>query len=366
MRTIKCLFFRNRASNVCLGVLLALQLCAPASAGPQWVAQEIDQTPMSSRPSAIQYSTGPTNTWDIVFFEGPSQSMYAYLWLAPAKALANIATTCGPGAVLANKTLAIFYCGTNGHIWVASETLNFDSPSFDKLDIVDTGFGGITSDPSAASMDGKAIDVVYRGANGHLWQMHVSDVQHKKWSAPEDLNAPIPSSPSLKVLALDSSQKTFGLQVLYVGADGHLWGAYWPTDVKKRLWWSGGVEMGTDLLGSNPTVDIQLGTVYYVLAPSRASGIAAAVPAIADRLYVTDDIQERDSSYIINTPLAPAQTQTVANANFSTLIGNAVSTTLYYRNSVGHLSMVSYPQTIVVPNCGQCPPGQTCSCPPPN
>lgn len=364
MRSIKRRFLHRGVRIIGVTAFLALQMCPAAFADFPWVAQEIDTTPMSSRPSAVQIIIGHLNTLDLVFFQGPGQSMYGIGLAATAQVLPNIATTCGPGAVLANKTLAIFYCGTNGHIWVASKTLNFNAPTFDKLDIVDTGFGGITSDPSAASMDGKEIDVVYRGTNGHLWQMHVSNVEHKKWTAPEDLNATIPSAPSLYIVPLDDSFKKFGLQVVFLGTNGHLWRSYWPTDTKNRQWWSGGEDMGTDVLVSAPTVDIQLGTVYYLLAPPKGTGVTASVPVIADRFFSTDNIQVRNQGWGLNAALSPPQTVPVANANFSTWLGNAVGTHLYFRDSAGHLSVVMYQYTLYVPNCpGTCPQGETCGCP---
>jgi hypothetical protein len=340
----------------------------PAFADRPWAATEIDQTPMSSRPSAVQYSSGPNNTWNIVFFEGPIQALYVYLWLSPAKAVPNIATTCGPSAVLANETLAVFYCGKNGHIWVASERLNFDTPTFDKFNIVDTGIANITSDPSAATTDGKSIDVVYRGSNGHLWQLHVSDVQHKKWSKPEDLNAPLPSSPSLAAQPLDTTYTTNGLQVLYRGDNGHLWRAYWPTDIKNKLWWSGGIDTGGDVLGSDPTSDVVIGTAFYLLPPPPLPSGLATVPAISDRFFSTDSIHIRNGVWPLNGgALQPAQSVAVSNANFSLLLGNAISTTLYYRNSAGHLGVVEYPQGYTVPNCGEppntCTSPKGCSCP---
>jgi hypothetical protein len=359
--------FLSRGAGVLgLSAFLALQACPAAFA--QWAAREIDQTPMGSRPNAVQISNSPAYIWYAIFFEGPGQSMYSMRLGDPAaQIMPDMATTCGPGAVIANKTLAIFYCGINGHIWVASKTLNLSLPTFDKLDIVDTGFGGITSDPSAASMDGKEIDVLYRGANGHLWQMHVSDVQHKKWTVPEDLGATIPSAPSLYVLSLDDSFKSYGLQAIFVGTNGHLWRAYWPTDTKKRLWWSGGEDLGTDVLLSAPTVDILLGTVYYLLAPPKAPSPPGFIspPGIADSFLSTDNIQVRKpEGVLIDADLAPAQTVTVAHAKFSTLLGNAVGTNLFFRDSAGHLSVVGYAVNPTVPQCGSCPPGRQCYCAP--
>jgi hypothetical protein len=363
MRTIKRRFLPRGV----LAAFLALQVCPAAFA--QWNkpgAQEIDQTLMSSRPSAVSIGT-EAYTFYAVFFEGPVQAMYSVLFGDPAgaHALPDIATTCGPGAVIANKTLAIFYCGINGHIWVASKTLNPKLPTFDKLDIVDTGFGGITSDPSAASMDGKEIDVLYRGANGHLWQMHVSDVQHKKWTAPEDLNAPTPSSPSLYVSAIDDSGKNYGLRVLFLGTNGHLWRAYWPTDTKNRLWWSAGEDTGKDALVSAPTADIQSGTAFYLLAPAAPPKEPPGfVPVIADRFYRTDNIQVRTpDSLLIYNNLTPATTVTVPHANFSTLLGNAVSSYLFFRDSAGHLSVVEDQTIPYQPPPGVCPTGTTCGNP---
>ena len=323
------------------GMMLVVVLSSVAVA-QTWTATHSTVTVESAPSVAIEIPTSPASilepSWMIeVFYRGANQ----HLWdmvdtdLLTAGDYSNPVTLMNGTDSLAWKgKVVVFYAGTNGHLFIASKDQFQPLQAFNQP--VDTGYGPLLSSPVVATLDNKEVDVFYRGGNSHLWQMHFKDLTH--WSAPEDLNATIQSRPSV-ITMRDQVNKT-GYQALYIGPNGHLWKSYYPSDLKKRIWWSGGEDLGGEVLTGGP-ISINL--------PTAAGG---PTDRGIETFYLTDSTKGTDrlrfSTWVgyddkgqTDSWSAP-QAVTIPGANFTGDLGaaifNVTGPLIYYRDGVSHFA----------------------------
>lgn len=273
-----------------------------------------------------------------VLYRGANQ----HLWDTVDQASVNAggysnAVSMGGGVdtIVWKGKVVTFYKGANQHLFVASK------PTFQPLQAfnnpVDTGYGPLTSAPTAATLDGKQVDVFYRGANNHLWEMHFNDLTH--WAAPEDLGGvTLQSRPS--VVAMRDQSNKMGYQALYIGPNGHLWKSYWPSDLKKRIWWSGAEDLGGEVVTAGP-VSINLPTSK---GAATDRGIETFYltdsPAGTDRIRFSTWVGY-DSAGATDWWSAPQQI-IVPGANFTSNLGSAIfgvtGPEIFYQDGQGRYS----------------------------
>lgn len=346
-------------------VLISAMAVSPVFA-QTWAAQH-SAVPIGSAPAlAIEDNSladifEPSWAFE-VFYRGWNQQ----LWNMDATYVSSATPYSSPGVTLFRDPdtlvwkgkVVVFYMGANGHLFIASKKPFEPQQPF--TNAVDTGYGTLTSSPSAGSVDGKTEDVFFRGGNGHLWEMHFKDLKH--WSAPEDLGGVvIQSRPSVVVMPDQKNKK--GYQVLYVGPNGHLWKSYWPSDLKKRIWWSAPEDLGGLVVTGGP-----VSTTLLSNGAPTGRGIQT--------FYLTDSARGTDRLWYSrwvgydkhgNTDWwSGPQQLVVTGADFTSDLGttffNAFGTEIVYRDGHGHYANFSW----IPPAPPPAPPTITLSATPDN
>jgi hypothetical protein len=323
--------------------ILVVWLTPIATRAQSWNAVHSTVTIDSPPAVAIENETSPAAllepSWMIeVFYRGANQHLWDMVDLNSINqgGYSNAVTlNAGADALVWKGKVVVFYQGSNQHLFIASK------PTFQPLQAfnspMDTGYGPLTSSPTVGTLGNDEVDVFYRGANGHLWEMHFKDLTH--WTAPEDLGGVAIQSRASVVSMRDQSNK-MGYQVLYVGPNGHIWKSYWPSDLKKRIWWSAPEDLGGEVVTAGPTsinlpsskggaTDRGIQTFYLTDSPTGTNRLRFSTWVGYDSKGATDWWS------------APQQI-VVDGANFSADLGSAIfgvtGPEIFYRDGQGHYS----------------------------
>jgi hypothetical protein len=334
----------RRSAGATLVLIVAMSF--PVARAQTWAAQH-SQVPMVSAPALAIEDNGTADLFEPswifeAFYRGSNQ----HLWALESQATPishgysnGVSLNAAADTMVWKGKVVVFYQGLNQHMFIATKAEFQPQQAFN--DAVDTGYGTLTSSPTASSVDGKEVDVFFRGGNGHLWQMHFKDLTH--WTAPEDLGGvTIQSRPSVIVMR-DQSNKD-GYQALYVGPNGHLWKSYWPSDLKKRIWWSAPEDLGGEVVTGGP-VSMTLPT-----AKNAPSGRGIETFYLTDSVKGTDRLRFStwvgyDSKGNTDWWSAPQQI-VVAGADFTSDLGtvffNVLGPEIVYRDGHGNYASLSW------------------------
>jgi peptidoglycan/xylan/chitin deacetylase (PgdA/CDA1 family) len=209
------------------------------STGGAWSAQQDMRVgTIGGYPRAVAQPDGAMD----VFWRG---SVRNYLWHASYvpgsgwQRLQNLGgsmasdpapVTSAPGAA------EVFWKGTDGHLWHVFKRAGAGWSAPGSL-----GMGALGSGPQATGALNGAVDVFWRGSvRNYLW--HADSVPGRGWQGPQNLGGSLASDPAPVTSAPGA------VEVYWKGTDGHLWHAY----KSAARGWSGAASLGMGVLGSRP------------------------------------------------------------------------------------------------------------------
>jgi hypothetical protein len=356
-----------------IGAAYAIAMIGPSACAQSWSAFHAPVN-MSSAPAvAVETSSSPAALlepeWTIeILYRGTNQ----HLWDTVDGATVNQGGYSNPVTLIgaADTTVwkgkvVVFYEGANQHLFIASKAMFQPQQAFNNP--IDTGYGPLASAPSIGTLDGDHMDIFYKGANGHLWEMHFNDLMH--WTAPEDLGGvALQSRPS--VVSMRDQSNKMGYQVLYVGPNGHLWKSVWPSDLKNREWWSAPEDLGGDVITAGP-VSINLPSAKGAKTDRGIQTFYLTDAPGTDRLRYSTWVGYDSKG---NTDWWSGGNQIVIpGASFSADLGTAIfgvlGLELFYKDGQGHYARLNQnpappptpPPSIALtasPNNGYVPKGQ--------
>ncbi len=331
----------------CTGAALVLiaAMSFPVARAQTWGAQH-STVPMVSAPALAVEDNGLGDlfqpSWIFeVFYRGSNQHLWALETESTptSHGYSNGVTLNDAADTLVWKSkVVVFYQGLNQHLFIASKPEFQPQQAFNNA--ADTGYGTLTSSPTAVTLNGE-VDVFFRGGNGHLWQMHFKDLTH--WTAPEDLGGVVIQSRPSVVVMRDQVNKE-GYQALYVGPNGHLWKSFWPSDLKKRIWWSAPEDLGGEVVTGGPV------STTMPAQNNSPSGRGIETFYLTDSARGTDRLRYStwvgyDSKGNTNWWSAPQQI-VVPGADFTSDLGtvffNAIGPEIVYRDGHGNYANLSW------------------------